>query len=50
MQFGKLMQVEELFLLHWQKLPSLLGWRRIGEIFLIKFNKVSICGLLGDNT
>jgi hypothetical protein len=25
------MQVEEVFLLHWQKLLSLLDWRRIGD-------------------
>jgi hypothetical protein len=30
------MQVEEVFLLHWQKLLSLLGWRIIGELSFIK--------------
>jgi hypothetical protein len=34
MLFGEVMQVEEVYLLHWQRQLSLLDWRRIGDLSL----------------
>jgi len=47
MLFGEVMQVEEVFLLHWRKLLSLLVWRRTGALSI---TEIVGCWLRDDQT